>query len=67
MNEQLTSLLSANKGRWMGETEIVRAMYPGRRDSQISDGEWSSVIRALRATGAKSRNIGFNEFVWKAR
>lgn len=67
MSTQVANLLNANKGRWMGETEIVRACYPGRRDSQISVEEWAAVIDAIRASGAKSRNIGFNEFIWKAK
>ena len=65
MQQQINSILTTNKGRWMGETEIVRAAYPGRRDSQISDAEWQAVIAALRTSGAQSRNVGWNEFVWK--
>lgn len=64
--EQITSILVANKSRWLGETEIVRAVYPDRRDSQISDVEWQAVISGLREIKARSKNIGWNEIVWRA-
>lgn len=67
MDQQINDILAINKGRWMGETEIIRAVYAGRRDSQISDTEWQAVINGLRAVKAQSKNIGWNAFVWRAK
>lgn len=63
MNEQLIAILSK---KWMSETAIIRAVYAGRRDSEISDVEWSEALGALRLVG-QSRNIGHNEYLWRAR
>lgn len=69
--QQVTNILTRNKSRWLGETEIIRLVYPDRRDSQIGDAEWWNVVRCLEEIKlqgcVQSRNIGFNAFVWKVK
>jgi hypothetical protein len=66
IEEEIMCNLVASKltKTYQGEWAIVRAIY-GKRDSQISDAEYQVVLHALRAVG-KSKNIGWNEFVWKS-
>lgn len=71
MLQTFSNVLDANKARWMGETEIVRAAHPGKRDSEITDAQWGDVLRSLseiKARGfARSRRIGPNDYVWRAK
>ncbi len=62
ITELVTSKLTKE---FQSETNIIRAVY-GKTDSQISDAEWHAVICALPAVG-QSRNIGRNEYVWRAK